>query len=140
MSQKTQTSVAAELTRWAIERNDFLMREKLPMKNILTAFERDTGLRTTYYTVKQVFNTLDISVGRMKRKTDKSRLDRLINEVFVLNKRLHRLSVEVQMNTTSDVDSGDYETTSELTALHNRHASPDPAAEVREPQLKVDGE
>jgi hypothetical protein len=139
MSQKTQTSVAAELTRWAIERSDFLMREKLPMKNILTAFERDTGLRTTYYTVKQVFNTLDISVGRMKRKTDKSRLDRLINEVFVLNKRLHRLSVEAGFH-RSGVDSGDYETTPGLTALHNRHASPDPAADVREPQLKVDGE
>ena len=127
MSQKTQTSVAAELTRWAIERNDFLMREKLPMKNILKAFERDTGLRTTYYTVKQVFATLGVPVGRAKRKTDSSRLDRLINEVFILSEKVHLLSVTIRKQVVPSTT--DYEMTPELTALHNRHASPETAEE-----------
>tara|TARA_Y100000310_G_C20702709_1_gene831484 strand:+ start:2164 stop:2547 length:384 start_codon:yes stop_codon:yes gene_type:complete len=127
MSQKTQTSVAAELTRWAIERNDFLMREKLPMKNILKAFERDTGLHTTYYTVKQVFATLDVPVGRAKRKTDNSRLDRLINEVFILSEKVHLLSVTIRKQVVPSTT--DYEMTPELTALHNRHAPPETAEE-----------
>jgi hypothetical protein len=127
MSRKTQTSVAAELTRWAIERSDYLKRENLPMKVILTTFERDTGQRTTYYTAKKVFETLEIPIGRSPRKISDSRLDRLINEVVTLSERLHLLSVTMRKQVVPSTT--DYELTPELKALRNRHAPPEDAGE-----------
>jgi DNA-binding CsgD family transcriptional regulator len=121
--------MAAELTRWAIERKEALMQNQLTVAEIMEAFEKDTGYKTTYYSTKQIFETLEIPVGRRYRgpsAKNNTRLDRLVKEVFSLSEQLCALVGGLREHgvLSPEFNPEDYATTPELTALRRRKAAP----------------
>ena len=124
----------AMLTKWALEKTQDLSRYRLTASEIVEEFQRDTGYKTTHYTVKQIFEALDIPFEQRHRWTKDrrnpvSKLDRLIKEVHILSERLAALAQSLG-NTEGFV------TTEGLTALRNRKGSPRSTSEKSREERK----
>tara|TARA_R110002020_G_scaffold437394_3_gene647637 strand:+ start:3870 stop:4238 length:369 start_codon:yes stop_codon:yes gene_type:complete len=117
-SQRVRASAAsaAALSKWVLENREMLIANPLDRTAAGRRFERDTGVPATVYLIREVFDTLDVPLVRKRRRSESSpRLDRLIDEVVLLQNQVRELGEVAGI--TLHLSEG-------LEALKNRKSQP----------------